>query len=194
MIIDVFPAPPPLVAAQLDRLRALRQRSPAALAALDPAELSRPWEPASCVEELREQLWWWCDEVAAWINHDYSWRPAQLIPACWPAHPHLAHDLPVVACLRVEADASIDPAHLELWHREILPAFLERMTSTLGESCRTGTHTDWPAAARHDAYFNERGVTDRQERIYLDSHPDARPGPSNYPDIDYPDTRPEAIR
>lgn len=194
MIIDAFPAPPPLVGAQLDRLRALRQRNPAALTALDPAELARPWEPASCVEELREQMWWWCDEVAAWINHDYSWRPAQLIPACWPAHPHLAHDLPVVACLRVEADAGIDPAHLELWHREILPGFLERMASTLGESCRTGAHTDWPAAARHEAYFAERAVTDRQERIYLDAHPDARLNPTHHPDTEYPDSRPEAIR
>ena len=172
MIIDVFPTPPAAVAAQLDQLRTLRTGHPAAIAALDVTDLARPWEPATCTEELREQIWWWCDDVAAWLNHDYAWRPGQLIPPCWPAHPHIAHELAVLACLRVEAEAAIDLDLLEAWHRDALPGFLERMISRLGESCRTGSHTDWPAAARHDAYFNEQAVEDRQRRIHTDAHPE----------------------
>lgn len=86
-------------------------------------------------------------------------------------HPHIAHELAVLACLRVEAEAATAPDELESWHREALPQFLDRMTARLGESsCRTGTHTDWPAAARHDAYHSEQPVADRQQRIHHDTH------------------------
>lgn len=173
-LIEAFPPPPPLVAHTLTRLRVVRNGDPAALGPLD--DLARPWEPATCSPRLREQLWWWCDEVAAWLNNDYAWRPGQLIPACWPAHPHLAHELPVLACLRVDAEAAITPEPLDAWHREALPQFVDRMSARLGESgCRTGSHTDWPAAARHDAYFSEAALAARQRAFHIDTHLDEPP-------------------
>lgn len=173
MIIAAFPPPPELVAHQLDRLRALHAGDPAAVAALRPGEdLARPWDPATCKPQLRAAVWWWCDDVVAWLNHDYAWRPVHLIPACWTAHPHIAHELPVLACLRVEAEAATHPEQLETWHRDTLPQFLDRMSARLGESgCRTGTHTDWPAAARHDTYHREDAIADRQHAVYEDTHP-----------------------
>ena len=171
MIITPFPEPPDDVVAAMSRLRTLRTGDPAAIAKLPPHEqLNRPWEPATCPARLRAHIWWWCDDVAAWLNHDYAWRPEHTIPACWPAHPHIAHELPVLACLRVEAEAALDADALEAWHHDVLPDFLDRLATRLGgSSCRTGTHTDWPAAARYDTYFSEASVADRQGRIHDDS-------------------------
>jgi hypothetical protein len=170
MIITPFPPPPEFVTHALDQLRAMHAGQRVARGAA--RDLARPWEPATCSEQMRAAVWWWCDDVAAWLNHEYAWRPMQLIPACWTQHPHLAHELPVLACLRVEAEAATAPELLESWHREALPHFVDRMIARLGESgCRTGTHTDWPAAARHDAYHSEQAVADRQSRIYDDTYP-----------------------
>jgi hypothetical protein len=172
VIIDAFPPPPRLVAEALGILRTLRSGNRAAIAALTvTGEVARPWEPARCDPDLREQIWWWCDDVACWLNEQYAWRPAQMIPACWPAHPHIAHELPVLACLRADAEEAIAADALESWHRDALPQFLDRLTERLGESsCRTGAHTDWPAAARHHAYTSEQAVADRQQRIDSDTH------------------------
>ena len=54
--------------------------------------------PASCDDELRIHLWRWSDQVAAWIDRDCVWRPTGMIPGCWPRHPHLANELPALAC------------------------------------------------------------------------------------------------
>jgi hypothetical protein len=48
-----------------------------------------------CPQELRAAVWGWCDGVAEWINHEYAWRPTQMIPLCWPPHAHIARELPV---------------------------------------------------------------------------------------------------
>lgn len=176
MIVVPFPEPPPDVIRAMSRLRTLRIGDPAAIAALSPVEdLARPWEPATCPPRQREAIWLWCDDVAAWLNHDYAWRPEHTIPACWPAHPHIAHELPVLACLRMEAEAALDAEALESWHRDALPHFLDRLATRLGPAgCRTGSHTDWPGAARHDAYQSEAAVADRQERFHRDTHHPAR--------------------
>ena len=63
------------------------------------AQLPRPWDPATCTGRLREELWAWLDQVAIWINEQHLWNVARPgIPECWPAHPHLVHDLAVLAC------------------------------------------------------------------------------------------------
>jgi hypothetical protein len=72
-----------------------------------------------------------------------------MIPACWLQHPHLAQELPALACQRLAAQDSYDVAALEEWNRYTLPTFLDRMSGRLGEStCRDGRHMDWPGAAR----------------------------------------------
>lgn len=172
MILFPFPTPPPLVAQALTVLEIARDGDPDTLADLgDTTDLPRPWDPPSCPEGLRHQVWLWCDDVAAWVNHEYGWRPSVVVPSCWPRHPHLARELPVLACLRVAAGLAVGPDQLEDWHRQSLPYFLERMAARLGDSgCRTGRHTDWPAAARYDTYTGDEATTTRLELFYADTH------------------------
>jgi hypothetical protein len=99
-------------------------------------------------------------------------RPTQLIPACWPRHPHLANELPVLAFTRWLAEDSLGPESIKDWHRYALPMFLDRMTSRIGESsCRTGKHQDWPAESRYTAFFSDELANDRADVIHIDSHP-----------------------
>ena len=170
MMVTAFPAPPAQVRHALNTLAILRSGDAAAIAKLgDIEELPRPWDPASCPPGLRQQLWLWCDDVAGWLNSEYSWRPLNLIPACWPSHPHLAQELPVLACLRAQAQDALGPELLEDWHRQVLPHFWERLATRLGEStCRTGSHQDWPAASRYDTYTSADAVTHRLELFGLD--------------------------
>lgn len=169
-IISMFPKAPALVRHALNTLAIVRGGDADAIAELgDIDELPRPWDPATCPSELRQQLWLWCDDVASWLNQEYSWRPTSLIPACWPQHPHIANELPVLACLRDAAD-SAGPELLEEWHRHALPLFLDRLAGRLGEStCRTGKHQDWPAASRYDAFIS--GAVARQDLFHADTHP-----------------------
>ena len=173
VILTPFPPPPPVVAEALTALAILRSGDEDAIADLgDTTDLPRPWDPTTCPPEVRDHLWHWLDDVATWINHEYAWRPAQMIPPCWPAHPHLARELPVLACLRVAAGEALTADLMEDWHRYTLPHFLERMASRLGDSgCRGGQHSDWPAAARHDHYAGDEAAIQRLDSFYADTHP-----------------------
>jgi hypothetical protein len=172
-IVTQFPKPPALVRHALNQLQILRSGDADAISALgDLDDLARPWEPAGCSAKLRNQIWLWCDEVASWVNREYAWRTVQLIPECWPKHPHIANELPVLACLRLMASDSLGPDLLEEWHRHALPLFVERFAARLGESaCRTGKHVDWPAVGRYEAAYSHDAVAGRRELYYLDTHP-----------------------
>lgn len=171
VIVGAFPPPPAVIGEVLNALATLRGGDKAAIAKLgNTAELFRPWIPSTVPAEFREDLWRWCDRVAQWLNHDYVWRPVNLIPPCWPRHPHLAQELPVLACLRACAQDATGPELLEDWHRHALPQFLERLAVRFGESnCRTGPHQDWPAAGRYAAYTSDEARTDRRELFHLDT-------------------------
>ena len=68
--------------------------------------LTRPWEPATCrTAQLRQQLWLWLDAVVEWLVTEYVWEAADTIPACWPQHPHLVHEIAVLHRLRLFGDA-----------------------------------------------------------------------------------------
>lgn len=127
--------------------------------------LPRPWEPASCPKGLRAELWTWLDDVAAWINEQYLWDAEQSIPECWPLHPHIAHELPVVACLRVNATLDLIPDKLEDWHRYTLPMFIDRFKPQI--HCQPGKHVPWPGISRHDRYTDP---TSRDQRTRLFAH------------------------
>jgi hypothetical protein len=172
-IAQPFPTPPGAVLHALQLLHILRRGDPDEMGeAGDLTDLPRPWEPASCPDELREAIWEWCDLVAAWLNHEYVWRPAQMIPPCWPLHAHLARELAVLAILRWNAEQATTPEAVEEWHRYALPMFCDRMNSRIGEStCRTAKHVDWPAEGRYDAFISEPSVADRSNTIYADSRP-----------------------
>jgi hypothetical protein len=168
-----FPAPPAVIVQVLNTFATLRGDDKEAIDKLgDTTGLFRPWIVATVPGEFRQKLWLWIDEVATWLNSSYVWRPVNMIPACWPRHPHLAHELPVLACQRATAELSNDPQLLEEWHRQALPTFLERLAVRLGESsCRTGQHQQWPAASRYAAYVCDEARAERGALFRRDSHP-----------------------
>jgi hypothetical protein len=178
MIASAFPAPPVAVQQSLALLDLVAAGDDAVLIELgDVTGLPRPWLPVTCSPVLRAQLWAWCEQVVTWINHDYAWRPASMIPSCWPEHPHLAHELPALACLRASAEQALTPDPLEDWHRYALPAFLERAAARLGESsCRTGKHVEWPGAARYDTDTSDQARARRRAAFAADTgRPPPRP-------------------
>lgn len=172
-ILTRFPPPPGAVRNALAQLQILRRGDADEIAAAgDLVDPPRPWDPATCPNELREAVWSWCDSVAEWLNHEYAWRPTQMIPPCWPHHAHIARELPILACLRWSAEESISPEPTEEWHRYTFPMFCERLFARLGESpCRTGKHIDWPAESRYASYTGEQATGERQRLIYIDTHP-----------------------
>jgi hypothetical protein len=171
VILSRFPQPSRSILQALEMLATLRESDPEQLKALgNLSELPRPWEPSTCPDHLRAAVWRWCDQVTVWLNTDYAWRPAHLIPACWPRHPHLARELAVLAFLRWEAEEATGPHLLEDWQRYSYPMFCDRMANRLGEStCRTGTHQNWPAESRVTTYTQPAATTDRQALLAADS-------------------------
>ena len=131
--------------------------------------LPRPWDPTSIREpQLRRELWGWLDQVVAWLNLEYVWDVVGIIPPCWPQHPHIAHELPVLADQRYTAGQAFHSGALEEWHRYTLPLFLERMTARLGNRCVT-RHEAWPAAPRYRAFTLPQATSDRSARFDADT-------------------------
>ncbi len=161
-----FPEPSAPVRLALMTWRLIRGGDPDALAeAAEGDDPPRPWAPDTCAEDMAQQVWQWCDDVALWVNREYAWRPAGLIPGCWPHHAHIARELPVLACLHHAAAASNSPEPLEEWHRHSLPLFLDRLHSRLGEgTCVSGKHQPWPAAARYDAAVRQSAAEGREQQ------------------------------
>ena len=195
MIARPFPAAPAPVRQVIDRLSTapdfLSQAERDAQRRLD-----RPWDPASCSTEMRAELWPWLDDVAGWINHEYAWQTIKAIPACWPQHPHLVHELAVVACLRAAAGAALGAQPLEEWHRYVLVGFLERMAERLGPvGCPPGRHTDWPGRSRHIDFTTAEAQDRRYELIEDDTGGDQSPPtapPSPAPPRRPPPTDPQS--
>ena len=97
---------------------------------------------------LRRELWQWLEEVAVWVNTQCTWDTADLIPPCWPAHPHLVQELAVLADQRRQAGLMLTSDGLEDWFRYTLPAFTDRMRDRLRSHCQDG-HQPSPARGRH---------------------------------------------
>ena len=133
------------------------------------ALLPRPWDPASCGDPgLRHQLWQWLDAVVIWLNHDYTWDAQQsgMIPVCWPQHPHLVHEIAVLADQRRRAGLAKTSDALEEWHRYCLPSFTDRVRARLRSHCEDG-HTPWPARPRHNEHTSQ-AQTRRREAAFAD--------------------------
>lgn len=121
----------------------------------DPRLLARPWDPASCVDlQLRTEVWRWLDEVVIWLNHEYVWDAETMIPPCWPRHPHLVHEIAVLADLRRRAGRALTADLLEEWHRYVLPAFHDRMRQRVRQHCQDGVHEAWPSLGRHTRHLS----------------------------------------
>ena len=130
--------------------------------------LPRPWEPSTCLDPgLRLEVWQWLEEVVTWLNREYTWDVANLVPTCWPCHPHLVHEIAVVADQRRRAGLAMTSDALEEWHRYCLPAFLDRMRTKLRSSCEDG-HQGWPGRPRHNEHGAENHTRRREDVFSLD--------------------------
>lgn len=174
-----FPLPdgPELSAAYKDLYLAAHGDDTTKKAIGDPALLPRPWDPPTCRKrQLRQELWEWLDAVAIWLNTEYVWdQTAGMIPPCWPQHPHLVHEIAVLADQRRRAGIDTSSNSLEEWHRYTLPAFLERLRSRLKAHCDE-RHQAWPARTRHVRSASETAVLERRRAYLSDTsgiHPDA---------------------
>ena len=91
-------------------------------------------------------------EVVDWLISEYVWEAADTIPACWPQHPHLVHEIAVLADQRRRAGHALTSDALEEWHRYSLPAFTERVKSRLRNHARTATKRGRRMAATPDIW------------------------------------------
>ena len=124
--------------------------------------LARPWEPATCTDALlRAELWAWLDQVVHWVNHEHLWDPSDLIPPCWPQHPHLVHELAVLAVERRQASRTTTPDALQQWQTHTLPTFLTRTHTRLKRHCDTD-HQPTPATTAHARYQAHPQATARK--------------------------------
>lgn len=132
------------------------------------ASLPRPWDPASCAEpDLRLQVWEWLEQVVIWLNREYSWDVATLIPTCWPLHPHVVHEVAVVADQRRRGGLALTSEALEEWHRYCLPGFVDRMRSRVRSHC-DDEHTSWPSRPRHSEHVADGSRERREDMFALD--------------------------
>lgn len=129
----------------------------------DPAMLPRPWDPPTCTSaSLRAEVWEWLDHVVEWLNHEYVWdvNSGGTIPACWPLHPHLVHEIAVLADQRRRASIDTSSSSLEEWHRYSLPSFIERLRHRIRTLCDE-EHKPWPARTRFVRYLSTTATADR---------------------------------
>lgn len=107
-----------------------------------PPDLPRPWEPATWTSlALQCELFNWLEDVTDWINTECVWDPTDLTPGCWAHHPHLIHELAVIADQRRQATST---ELLGEWQRITLPAFQDRMRSRVRRYC-DDSHQPSPA-------------------------------------------------
>jgi len=69
-------------------------------------------------------------------------------------HPHLVHELAVLADQRHRAGQALSSDPLEEWHRHSLPEFRERMRTRLRNHCQED-HQSWPAKGRYSRHVGE---------------------------------------
>ena len=124
--------------------------------------LPRPWDVTTCRDAaLRREVWDWLDAVVDWINTQHVWETGSLILGCWPLHPHLVHELAVLADQRRRVGLTLDSNGLEEWHRYTLPGFLDRMRARIKAHCDQD-HQPWPARGRLARHTNQRQSEARQ--------------------------------
>jgi hypothetical protein len=156
VLIQPFPVPGRLVQLAYRELDLVSNGAQDQLLVLrDLRDLPRPWDPATCqTAQLRKEVWSWLEAVVTWLNHEYIWDVVDVIPPCWPQHPHLVHEIAVLADQRRRAGLAPTSDALEEWHRYSLPSFTERMKTRLRSHCQED-HQSWPATGRHTRHIAE---------------------------------------
>lgn len=155
-LVQPFPRPGRLVEHAYWELQIAATGTPDQIKALgDLRRLPRPWDPPTCTHpDLRLEVWVWLDEVVTWLNHEYVWDTDDYIPTCWNEHPHLVHDIAVLADQRRRAGMANTSDALEDWHRYALPAFHDRTRQRLKSHCEDG-HQPWPSTGRHARHTSD---------------------------------------
>lgn len=163
-LVRAFPTPGPLLGTAYRDLYLAAEGSDNQKATVgDPSLLPKPWDPPTCRNpRLRAELWEWLDQVVLWLNHEYVWDPDGMIPSCWPQHPHLVHEIAVLADQRRRVGIALDSNGLEEWHRYTLPGFLDRMHARLKAHCDQD-HQPWPARGRQARHTDTRNADRRQD-------------------------------
>lgn len=119
----------------------------------DPHDVPQPWDGTTLDQATATDWWQWLDLVVTWINHQHCWHTQTYIPSCWPEHPHIVHDLAVVAWVRYETTMESSPQRLSEWHKYDLPMFFQRLNHHLqATSCLTTTHTPNPLRHKMENY------------------------------------------
>ena len=161
-----FPQPGELVRLAYRELHVAANGTPEEQQALGShSQLARPWEPSTCADPgLRYEVWEWLEQVVIWLNHEHTWDTHALVPPCWPEHPHLVHEIAVLADQRRRAGLAVTSDAIEEWHRYCLPAFTDRMRNRLRAHC-DDEHKSWPAKSRHNEHLGEAS-TQRRENAF----------------------------
>jgi hypothetical protein len=170
VLIQPFPQPGRLMQLAYRELDLATSRQQDHLLPLrDQVNMPRPWDPATCrTPQLRKEVWSWLEAVVTWLNHEYVWDVADVIRPCWPQHPHLVHEIAVLADQRRRAGLSLTSDALEEWHRYSLPSFTERMKARLRNHCQED-HQSWPAKGRHTRHTAEAALHRRLSSYAADS-------------------------
>jgi hypothetical protein len=130
--------------------------------------LSRPWDRGTChTPQLRREVWLWLEAVVTSLNHEHVWDVADVIPTCWPQHPHLVHETAVLADQRDRAGQALTNDPLDEWHRHSPPSFIERMRSRLRNHCQED-HQSWPAKGRYTRHIGEATCRRRMDAYAAD--------------------------
>ena len=152
---------------------------------MTPVFCHAPGTRPSCTNaDLRLQVWAWLEDVATWLNTEYVWDTSSMIPTCWPHHPHLVHEIAVLADQRRRASFAYTSDSLEEWHRYALPAFTDRVRTRLKQHCDDG-HQPWPATGRHARHISDI-ETRRRIQTYREESRATHLGFDTGPDHDRP--------
>ena len=176
-LVQPFPSAGPRIRQAYRELDQAANGTPAQIRALGELnQLSRPWDPGTCTSrELRKELWAWLDDVVTWLNHEYSWDVTDMIPSCWPQHPHLVHEIAVLGDQRRIANTALTSDRLEDWHRNSLPQFTDRLRTRTRNHCDDG-HQPWPAKSRHTRHLAPTSTRERTAAFDNDANSQRRSG------------------
>jgi len=183
-MVAPFPQPAQLVRLAYRELHIAATGTKQQIDALgDLTRLPRPWDPPTCVQpQLRRQVWEWLEQVVTWLNAEYVWDAEAAVLPCWPQHPHLVHEIAVLADQRRRAGAELTGDTLEDWHRYSLPTFQDRTRTRTKGHCQDG-HEPWPAKGRHTRHTADATRRARTEVYDLDASSAGDVGSSTPPPL-----------
>ena len=179
-LVTPFPEAGELMAlAYYDLYRAETAKNADDVADLGPLDqLPRPWDITTITDPaLRAEVWAWLDTVVGWLNRECGWDTSDLIPPCWPSHPHLVHELGVIADQRRRARLAFTSDPMEDWHRYTLPSFIDRMKTRYRGFCEEA-HRAAPGTARNTRYNSPPAVHERSDIYTEDVEAAARAVPT----------------